>query len=621
MAKAPRAIPPNLNADSSNRMKWFPLVLIIAAGAAYANSFEGAFVFDDNHAIRQNMRIRSLWPLDAVLSGRRPVMDLSLAVNYAIGGLNPKGYHFVNLLIHIATAVTLFGTLGRAFRTPRLISRFSTTGPWIAAATALVWVVHPLQTESVTYLAQRGESLMGLFYVLTLYCVLRGAESARSVGWYILAITSCGLGMGTKAVMVTAPVVVMLMDRPILADSWRQVVARRWWVYVGLGATWIVLFINKVAPSVLFPAHHVTGTVGFAFKGMTPLDYAMTQPGVIGHYLWLTVWPWSLCLDYQWPVATSIVAWLPWAIVIGGAVAAGAWAYIRKPALGSISVWFFLILAPTSSVIPIKDPAFEHRMYLPLAAVVLLLVLLGDAAIRALAERLRFDAGRRRWMAGGVLGVVVLSLCVGTVRRNRDYRSEVIMWTDVVSKRPENTRAHYNLGKAHLDQRDSDGAVAALNAALAIDPGFVEARYNLGKAFAQQGRTEEAAAQYVETLRIDPTMAKARSDLGNTLVRSGRVEEGIEHYRECIRIDPEYVRTYVNLGSVLLARGEVEEAVTLLQKAVALAPRTARVRFSLGRALQAQGNRPEAMAEFRRTLELTPGHPGALRALEELGGR
>ncbi|MGA2605784.1 MAG: hypothetical protein ABSG14_16325, partial [Verrucomicrobiia bacterium] len=211
------------------KLRQFIPVLIIAAGiGAYHNSFQGPFILDDVPSILENPQIRHLWPIGEALSpsansmvGGHPVVNLSLAVNYALGGLAVWGYHALNLTIHILAALTLFGIVRRTLARPKLREQFGASGEWVALAVAVLWTIHPLQTEAVTYLSERGESLMGLFYLLTLYGFLRGVESPGHGRWFVLSVAACALGMATKEVMVTAPLMVLLYDRTFVSQSFR----------------------------------------------------------------------------------------------------------------------------------------------------------------------------------------------------------------------------------------------------------------------------------------------------------------------------------------------------------------------------------------------------------------
>lgn len=638
------------------RAPWFlPLLLIAAGVGAYLGSFDGGFVLDDRRYIGDNPRIRQLWPPDAVLSGRRPVVDLSLALNYAYGERELEGYHAVNLLVHLMAALTLYGIVRRTLlREPWVLADAGSrrlkpaaqqeTKPlpgqpadhvasWIAWATALIWMVHPLQTQSVSYLVQRCESMMGLFYLLTLYCVIRGASpsdwkigslekagSTREIEpgyrtwWYVAAVISCALGMGSKGVMVTAPVMVLLYDRVFISRSLGRALRRRWVLYASLAGTWAVLWACGVAGGVLDPSRKIA-TAGFSFKDITPGEYAVTQAGVILHYLFLSLWPHPLCLDYAWPVARTVGAILWPAVAVTALFFGTVWALKFRPWLGFLGAWFFLILAPTSSFVPIRDPLFEHRMYLSLAALVVLVVVGGRWALCRLSDRLAMGESLRKSITALVLLTAVVPLTLATTRRHNAYRSPVTMWRDVVVKRPLNDRAHYNLGTELLNINMLEEAVPVFLRAVSLNPNLDEAYYNLGKALHRQGKVDEAAKRYTEALQINPGLAEAHSDLGNILAGNNRVDEAIAHYRRAISSDPGYVRAHYNLGSVLLKQGKTEEAVEALRQAVDLSPETARIRYALGNALRKQGKLDESISEYQQTLQLAPDHIPARQAL------
>lgn len=482
--------------------------LIVLVGiAVYHNSFSGQFLFDDYSCIVDNPSIRTLWPLRVTLSAPpetalagRPVVALSLAANYALGRLDVWGYHAVNLTLHLASALLVLGIVRRTLLSPRLLSRYGPEATWLALAVALVWMAHPLLTESVTYLIQRTELFMGLFFLLTLYGVIRGAGSPSPVTWYTVAVVSCTLGMASKEVMVVAPLLVLLYDRVFLSGSVRDAFRKRLWLYGGLSLTWFMLVaLMTTAPR--------TTTAGFGVQGLTPWDYAATQLGVILRYLRLAVWPHPLVVDYSdWPIAKSLADTAPAAGVIGSLVIATVWALRRRPEAGFLGAWFFVILAPTSSVLPIvTEVAAERRMYLPLCAVVVLVVIGAWELLR----RVGWQEPSRRRIAAGLVVVLVGVLGAVTVKRNAVYRSEVSILQDVIAARPKNARAHYNLGIAIAEQGQREEAIAHFREALRCDPTYAEAHGNLGLLLAQQGQREEAIGHYTEALRLKPSLRTA----------------------------------------------------------------------------------------------------------------
>lgn len=598
---------------------WFPLLLGVATVVVYLNSFDGVFVLDDQRYIADNPSVHQLWPVLPLLARRRPVVDISLAANYTLSELDLTSYHALNLLIHVLAGLTLYGIVRRTLLLDQFRERFAPIAGRVAFVVALIWAIHPLQTQAVTYLIQRAESMMGLFYLLMIYCVLRGANSTRGWPWFLAAFMACGLGMGSKPVMITAPVVAMLFDRTFIGQSFKQILWARWKVYLALAVTWFVLCSSGVVKGVLSTSNE-NATVGFSYKGITPLEYAATQPGVILHYLRLALWPTGLCLDYDWPVARSVGQIALPAVILALLLGATIWALFCKPWLGFLGAWFFIILSPTSSFIPLRDPLFEHRMYLPLAAVVTLVVMGAHVGWEAACSAWGLSESRRRMLAGFLVAIVAVPLGYGTLDRNKDYYSAVTMWEDVTAKRRYSDRARYNLGAVLLRDGRVQEAEAALEEALRLNPRSGRALYNLGKIHASRGDTDKALAHYLKALDANPRLAEAHNDVANVLARRSQPRLAIQHYREAIRADPRYVQAHFNLGSVLLALGEVDEAVQVLTDAVQLAPKTPALHFGLGRAYERQGKLDEAAEEYRRTLGLDPGHAGAQQALNTLRG-
>ena len=345
-------------------------VLALVCAIVYANSFFGVFVFDEYSSITSNEGIKHFWPPDWLTkypNVSRPVISFTLMLNYTLGGSRYFWYHFFNLAIHLAATLTLYGVLWRTFA--RLRNDFAVYAQPLAFAIALLWSVHPLQTGAVTYIIQRYESVMGLFFLLTIYCVNRAATGQRAMLWSGLAVLNCALGMGSKEVMVSAPLLALLYDRAFLSGSFKGALRARPILYMGLFYTLGILAIC------VFASAGTSASAGFNNAKVTAWHYFLTQCEVIPYYLRLVFWPNVLVVDHEWTFVTSVKqVWLPMTMlsIAGistfiGIVLNRRWAFL--------GAWFFMILAPSSSFMPINDAVFEHRMYLPLAAVLTAVVL------------------------------------------------------------------------------------------------------------------------------------------------------------------------------------------------------------------------------------------------------
>jgi protein O-mannosyl-transferase len=573
---SPSAAAPPDSGRARRALAFSILLLVLATIGVYANSFTGPFVFDDlDSIVADNPTIRSLWPPWQALSppGRgltvsgRPLVNLSLAVNYAISGFHVWSYHVLNLAIHVLAVLTLFGVLRWTFDMPALRNRFGRSRTSLALASALIWAVHPLQTESVTYVVQRAESISGLFYLLTLYGVIRGAGSARTRFWYGVAVASCLAGMASKEVVATAPLVVLLYDRTFLAGSFRGALRQRRGLYVALAATWCLLGWLTLSTG------WRGGTAGFG-PGIDWRGYVLTQPGAIVHYLRLSVVPWPLVLDYGMAVAHGAAEIVPYAAILVLLLGAGVAAGRRSPAIGFAGAWFVATLAPTSSIIPIVTQTMaEHRMYLALAAVVVLAVVAAHRLWERFSPGRRSpNAGLRHLVPGAALAIVVIALGYATVERNRDYRSEISIWQDTVDKRPGNPRAEDGLGNALVTAGRTAEAIDHFERGLQVQPDYVSSHNNLGRALASVGRTTEAIDHYERAIALAPGFAPAHYNLGVALVGVGKTSDAIPHLERAAELRPDQAEVHAKLGIALQVMGRMREALDHQEQAALLAP-------------------------------------------------
>lgn len=578
------------------------LLLTAMIAAAYANSFHGAFLFDDIYRIVENPRIRQLWPIGPLLANDRPIVEVSLALNYAIGGLAVGGYHLFNGAIHSLAALTLFGVVRRTVRSVR-----GKPDEWTAWVIAAIWAAHPLQTQSVIYLIQRSESLMGLFFLLTLYCAIRRRGEQQGHLWSVGAVACCALGMLSKAVMVTAPVIVLLHDFIFWPDGTRR---KKLTLFAWLAGTWCLLWISGVARTVLDPASP-NANVGFSFEGVRPLTYALTQAGVLVRYVRLSFVPTGLCLDYEWPFVTGVASALPALIPVTALVVAAVVGVIHRKWWGFALAWFFVILAPTSSIIPIKDAIFEHRMYLSLAGVVAVIVVFMQGLVWGACLRTGIGEGRRTAVQTIVAVAAIGALGFGTYQRNQVYESDVRMWSDVIAKRPENARARVALGNALLARDRTEEAVAAYRQAVGLRADFADAHAALGMGLARSGKTSEAIAEYETAIRLEPTHSKAHFNLANALSREGRLDEAIAAYRRSIELRPDFADAHCNLGNALSRHGRFDEAVEEHHEALRIDPKMAKAHNNLGDVHRQRGRMKEAIECFARAVEIDPHYANA----------
>lgn len=579
------------------------VVLILGTLAVYSQTFSVPLLFDDWSCLIDNASIRHLGNLHAVLLpprnvgvGGRPLLNLSFALNYAVGGLGVRGYHAVNLLLHVLAALTLFGLVRRTLRRPRLAPQFGRAATGLALAVSALWAWDPVLTGAVTYIAQRAEVMMGLWYLLTLYCLLRGAEAAAARGrrgWFALAVISCLAGVCSKEVIATVPLAALLYDRTFLSGTFREAWRRHRITYLALAATWV-------------PLGFLTTGLTTRGAGFSPIvswwAYGLAEARVVVKYLLLCLWPRPLVFDYGSFVVPELAKVWPFLLIIAVLLAATVAAIRRAPAAGFAAAWFFLILAPTSSIVPvISQPMAENRLYLPLAGVVAAVVL-GAFAL---------------W-GGRILPVAALLaavLAAATVERNRLYLSESGIWADAAAKLPLNPRAHSNLAAVWVRIPGEEAkAVAEYAAASRLEPTNGKAHYDLGFALDRAGRKAEAIAEFQEAVRLQPDLVDAHTALGNYwTTQPGRIADALAEYQRAAALKPDDAGVHNNLGNAWFSTpGRMNFAIIEYRKALRIDASFPEVHNNLGNALASQpGQLPAAIGEYRAALRLKPDYADA----------
>jgi tetratricopeptide (TPR) repeat protein len=518
--------------------------------------------------------------------------------------------------------------------------------------------------------------MMAWFYLATLYCSLRywstfflpdsegagegstarsngsmqnaayQAASARSALWLTLALLACLCGMLSKEVMVSAPIIVLLFDRTFISGSFAAALRRSWKLYLGLALTWIpLLVLSAYAPRSKSSGFHLCEN----FQNV--LVYWLTQCKVLLMYLKLAVWPWPLRCAYELPHVDTFVSFCIYVVPVVLLSALALWLLKRNHPVGFLLVFVGAVLAPTSIMPILTEMAAERRMYLPLAALVVLVVVgiylfvRRQLALSAAARDSSPDS-KAPIMAASV-SVIVLVIIYSTVGSHRisDYHNETLMWQQVAESQPLNYMAHYNLGLIYNQAgRDAD-SIKELQASIEAHPRYPNARSALGFALMHAGRVPEAIASIQAALEINSDYVPALNNMGIALTQLGRYKEAIDYLERAIRLDPNHADAHNNLGEVLLKVGrtadadeqfkiaqslrpddpdtlynmatahannnELPQAIELYERALRLQPDSAKAHNALGIALHRSGDTRGAAEHFKRFQQLRPDDPGA----------
>jgi protein O-mannosyl-transferase len=571
--------------------------MIAAIGALiYSNTLTSAFQFDDKLNIVDNLFIRdmgNLWPP----TGSRWFGMLTFALNYKVGGLNPAGYHLVNIVIHILSAWSVYLFVRLTFRTPYFKGHTDRVIPvgWFACACALLFVAHPLQTQAVTYIVQRLASLATLLFMLALDCYIlarltagdadsdlpsgRNRSHRARLPLYVVAGFLALLSLKTKENTFTLPLVAAVYD-VLFISGWSALLAtlrKRWRVCVsltGLTLAFLIFASHRYGLQALFDRFKATNEI-------SRHDYLVTQFRVIVTYLRLLFIPVNQTVDHYYPVYRSvadpeimaslalIVLLLVSAVYLYRLSRQGS-PYLRLVSFGI--GWFFITLSIESSVIPIIDVMFEHRLYLPSVGAILAVT----ASIVYLLDRSGLNRSLLRRTAGGALLVAVVALAYAAHVRNRVWKDELTLWTDVIAKTPQNPRGYNMVGNFYQANSRIYDAIGYYRKALEVDSSYAEARSNLGNAYIQTGKIDEG---------LNELMVTARNN------RFDEIDTGILYY---------------NIGKGLYRKGLNEPAIENLKRALFYIPNEATVFFLLGEVYQQKGQTEQSSANFKRAHELDP---------------
>jgi protein O-mannosyl-transferase len=627
------------------------LLLSVLATAAYVDSFSVPFHFDDKDNIVDNAFIKRLDNFlnpSILLYGSRIVGFLTFGLNYRFGGLSVFGYHLVNLLIHLINGCLVYLLVRLLFQTPRLAvgstpaPSASPSAPWIALTAAALFLVHPVQTEAVTYIIQRLASLAALFYLLTVICYLQWrlspVEAKQRYLWYGVALITTVLAMKTKESTFTLPFMLLLVEVVFFGPP-----TRRGWLSL------LPFFLTLPIIPLARPGDLGKGEAGLASvtTDISRPDYLFTQFRVIVTYLRLLVLPIHQNLDYDYPVAHSLFE-LPVIFSFLGLLGLGGgalWLLLRQPPpsptgrlLAFGVLWFFLTLSIESSIIPIGDVIYEHRLYLPSVG---LFLAAGAALFGA--------AARQRAGAAVAVGLLVLLFSAATYERNKIWQSEITLWQDVIRKSPSKARGYYSLGIAYKEQGkwpeamtnyqkaltldptdpdihynlgNADKALGRINesineyhAAITLAPEYAEAHNNLGIVYEEQGNLDGAIREYQTAIKYRPYLADAHNNLGIAYQKLGRQENAMREYQTAIMLDPDFAEAYHNLGIMYKNSGRLQEAARNYEHAVVLKPNDADLHYHLGGIDRDLGRLEEASRHYQATIRLKPDFTDAYNNL------
>ncbi len=584
-------------------IKLLSIIIISCLGiVVYFNTFFCSFHFDDSSSIVDNFLITNIYNLQNIWNfwPCRFILYLSVALNYHFNGLNVFGYHLFNIVVHLGAAILVWWLTLLTLSTPAMKEeKIAHQANVISLFVGLVFIAHPIQTEAVTYIVQRAASMGTLFYLasLCLYVqsrLLQDKDSSWRLGrfYYICSLVTAIMAMFTKETAITLPLMILLYEFSFLksrrALNWRHLVPF-------LLTIFIIPLTMLLTKSVNFQEMRRVTEVT---PGISSMHYLLTQFRVMVTYIRLAFLPLNQNLDYDYPIFKNIFE-LPVLFSFLFLITILFWAkrLFLKFRLVSFSIfWFFLTLLPESSILPIKDVIYEHRLYLPLVGYSMFLVssgyyLLGKNTLRVMVV---------------VLTMIIFCYSVLTYQRNKVWKDEITLWDDVVSKSPNKARPHYNRGSVWAKQDDFSKAMSDYNKAIEINPGFAEAYNNRGDVYSREDNSPQALSDYNKAIEINPIIAKIYNNRGLIYYKLGNYTQALSDYSKAIEIDPKIAEVYNNRGNVYGSQGDLTQAMSDFNKAIEINPNYSKAYNNRGHVYLIESDFTQAVRDLTKAIELNP---------------
>jgi tetratricopeptide (TPR) repeat protein len=596
------------------------VLLVIIGIICYSNTFEAPFHFDDQIRIVENEDIKDITNIKKIWSSYPPrfISNLSLALNYHFNGKNVFGYHFLNLVTHILCGLSVYWFCLLALETPRLksISFFRTKySTWFPILATLLFLSHPIQTQSVTYIVQRMAAITGLFYMLSMALYLKWTilqndhqkKHGKALVYYALSLVTAVIAMFSKENAFTLPMAILMIEiiffNTLIGETKKKLLFL---------SPFLLTFL--IIPVTLLTSSDSTYHTLNVPRG----DYFLTQFNVILTYLRLLFFPINLNLDYEYLIAKNIFSFpIFLSFLVLGLIVVLAINLLKKNPLISFGIlFFFLTLSIESSIIPLRDLINEHRLYLPSIG---FCIVISSAALQTTFSLLKTPPPKMRTIIFSkfIFGLLVFLFITGTYQRNKVWKTELSLWKDITKKSPKKVRGRYNLATLYLEQGSLKLAEKEFKATLAIAPNHLDTLNNLGALYKINGRWGEAEKKFKKSLEIKPN-GNAHNNLGVIYLSMGKLDKAMIEFEIALKLFPGLAEAYSNLGDIYVKKNMLSESIAHYKKALRINSYLSETRFKLVLLLQRTNQLEKAIEELNKILVINPGHPEAQKTLHEI---
>ena len=542
-------------------------IILVLGTVIYSNSFDCTFHFDDiisivnNDAIKDVSDINTIWKSNS----RRFIAYLSLAINHHFGALNVWGYHFFNLMIHLTTSLLVYWLMFITLKTPNVKSLIPVKDQqWIALVVALMFVSHPLATQSVTYIIQRMASMVTLFYLFAIILYLKGrlnqGSTSLSIGYFITALIAAIFALFTKENAFTIPLVILLVEISLFKRDKIVINFSKPRIILGciVFLSFLLLLFSRVSSSFF---QTIPPSFGHTYT-VTPWNYLLTQFSVIAKYIQLLCFPINLNFDYDYAISNSLIE--PRTFLSLGFLLAlvGLSIYLfKKQKLISFGImWFFITISIESSFIPLADLIFEHRTYLPSVGFFMILTV----GIYQLVWQ------KNKKIALGLIFLIIGTNSFATYQRNKVWKNEGTLWNDVIAKSPDKARPYLCRGNYYKNLKRNKEALSDFTKSISLNPAYIEPYNNKSTTLYNEGLLTEALSYLNYAIENSPDYTEAYINKGIVLATQKKYSKALENFNRAIAIEPNNADIYINRGLTYLNMGDKNKSCLDISTAIKL---------------------------------------------------
>ena len=594
------------------------LVLVAVIGLAYGNTFLNAFHFDDIPSILEKPWIRGLDKIPQFLFSffQRPLVILSFNINYAFSEFSVWSYHLFNIIFHVLATLLVYQL---AHRVLDYLKEFSPQKgfAFFPFYVAMIFALHPLNTQSVTYISSRSSLLVTVFYLGSLILFFKGFKTWKETGrkgWgHFLGSGICFLlGGFSKETIVTLPAMLFLFHFYFISRETPK-------AWIATNAKWVFLLAIPLLAFVGYKQLAAGGLLSASSAYLQPGTWFLTQTSVVPfEYFRKMLFPFNMNIDIDFPILSDWLQSESWLGMVVLGLFIIFWVRISshssetdsleagRRCVGFGMAWILLTLLPTSSFIPLLDVAVEHRTYLPVVGFVFMFAG-GFGCVRTwckeVSPRFSFPATK---LVNSCAVLILLCFSIGVIIRNGDWKDEVTLWTDAKKKSPNLVRPYNNVGEAYDKLGKYDEAIVEFEGALKIEPNYFFGLNNLGNIYGKQRKLPQAIGYFQRALEQKPDYSPAHYNLARAFHLTGKRQEAAESYRKAIKSNPYFEQAFYNLAYLAMELSLFDEAIQNFKKFLAMQPNHSKAHFGLGNGLMMKGHLDLALAEYRKSAQLDP---------------